>query len=123
MTEKIKPFLNKIWPKSWLHMLQNKGYSLVSWPLQGGYIVWLDPKLLNIDTYMNQFVNEQLFRYMQHVLKPLHLNCNLLKFKGVKDSQLDQRIQEIPQCKPIKKMADSLNIFNLCAQQLICTIT
>ena len=40
---------------------------------------------------MNQFVNEQLFRYMQHVLKPLHLNCNLLKFKGVKDSQLDPK--------------------------------
>lgn len=45
----------------------------------------IGPKHSNIDTYIKQFVDEQIFCYMQHTLEPLHLNCNLSKLKEAKD--------------------------------------
>ena len=67
MTERINPSGNKIWPNGWLHMLKNKEYYLVSWLPVGESTVYLGQKSLNIDTYMNQFLNGQISRYMQFV--------------------------------------------------------
>ena len=47
-------------------MLENKEYYLVSWWPVGGSTVYLGPRPLNIDTYMNQFVNGHISRYMQY---------------------------------------------------------
>ena len=70
-------------------MLQNKEHYLVSWSPVGGSTVYLGPKPLNIDTCMNQFVNGQISRYIQHFPKQRCLNYyHLPKFKGVKGSQL-----------------------------------
>ena len=68
MTEKgSTQRVNKIWLNDLLHILKNKEYYLVSWSPVGGSTVYLDPKPLNIDTCMNQFVNGQISRYMQYV--------------------------------------------------------
>ena len=48
-------------------MLKNKEYFLVSWAPVRGSTVYLGPKPLNIDTWMNQFVNGQISYYMQYV--------------------------------------------------------
>ena len=48
-------------------MFENKEYYLVSWSPVGESTVYLGPKPLNIDTWMNQFVNKQILRYMQRV--------------------------------------------------------
>ena len=48
-------------------MLKNKKYYLVSGSPVGGSTAYLDPKPLNIDTCMNQFVNGQISCYMQYV--------------------------------------------------------
>ena len=65
-------------------MLNNKEYYLVCCSPLGGSSVYLGPKPLNIDTCIKQFVNGQIFRYMQYVLQQLHLNYNLPKFKAAK---------------------------------------
>ena len=72
-------------------MLENKEYYLVSWSPVGGSTFYLSPKPLNIDTFMNQFVNGQTSRYMQYLSQQLCLDYNLPKFKGAKDGQLDPK--------------------------------
>ena len=61
-------------------MLKNKEYCLVRWSSVSGSTVCLDPKPLNIDTCINQFVDGQISQKMQYVSKQPYLNYNLPKF-------------------------------------------